>query len=129
MQSIYKGQMELTFFDCLNITKKISLAFNRHSPLFSSVGRFSKPTCTRTWTCRMENMSITSSVFVMIKFNTYEHEWTYVKISKSCKVELVACIFLLTINLNKCVYFCKTLIFIATTDIKKHKFSLKCIVL
>lgn len=51
------------------------------------------------------------------------------RFQSTCKVELVAYIYMLTINMNKFVYICKALIFNATTDIKKYKFSLKCIVL
>lgn len=53
----------------------------------------------------------------------------YVYIAKYMLGELVPYIYLLSININKYVYFCKAFIFIATTDIKKHKLSLKFIVL
>lgn len=45
------------------------------------------------------------------------------------KVKRVVYIYLLTIYMNKCVYFPKALIFNAATDIKKDKFSLRCVVL
>lgn len=41
---------------------------------FLLLERFSKPTCTRTCTCRKENMCITSSVCVMTNLYTYVPE-------------------------------------------------------
>lgn len=52
--------------------------------------------------------------------NTIEHTCGLQNIHK---VEIEAYIYLLAINMNKCVYFCNASTFNATTDIKKHKFN------
>lgn len=56
------------------------------------------------------------------------NEHTY-RLQNRRKVELLTYIYLLAIDMNKRVYFCKAFIFNATTDVKKDKFSLKYIVL
>lgn len=80
--------------------------------------RFSKPTCKR----RKENM------YVSFCNDEFMNEHTC-RLLSTRKVKRVVYIYLLTIYMNKCVYFPRALIFNAATDIKKGKFSLRCVVL
>lgn len=59
----------------------------------------------------------------MTKFYMYEHNEHMCRLQSTCSVELVAYNYFLAIYMNKCVYFCKALVYNATSDIKKNKFT------